>query len=422
MQCPSCGHRVPEEESRFCPSCGCALASSSPAKPPDPIAAIDGAVDAFEEGELQHALDALDEELDRAEQARDEITLIYLLDVSRQMVAQLEEGEFDNLEQLAADTEEALHAVQEGALSATLESARERFAQGDHPQALELLYRELSESPVADEEPARLAVWRVLAVAADMADALSDEDARPFEQVRLSAERRLKFASASANGQQAGQSEYHDHRPSPPMKGAFMSNEGEVREQELDEVEQESILEPFDTPNPWLQKLFGMADYGKAPTVAIGLLSEVSPDRDERLLAAVKCEHGRLRRGYLLATTKALRWIRTFPSRAQDSWGYDYKLDYKGISITKAVLILGTGDQFQTYRTRAKPFAAMYNVIQEAMAWEAAHANEMVLDAVATPAAPSASLAEELQKLAALHEQGILTSEEFASAKQRLVG
>jgi hypothetical protein len=197
-----------------------------------------------------------------------------------------------------------------------------------------------------------------------------------------------------------------------------MSSGTEDSQLEADELEQETTVEPFETPNPWLQKLFSMADYGKVPVAAVGLLREVTPDLEERLLAAMKCEHGRLRRGYLLATTKCLRWIRTFPSRADDSWGYDYKLEYKGISLTKAVLILGTGDQFQTYRTRGKPFVGMYNVIQEAMAWEAAHADEMILDAaVATPS----SLSDEIQKLAAMHEQGILTAEEFAAAKQKLM-
>ena len=118
MQCPSCGHSVVDDESHFCSICGSELAPSAPTS--DPIAAIDTAVDAFEEGELQNALDVLDEELDRAEGARDEITLIYLLDVSRQMLAQLDQGQFDGLEQFVADAEDALHACQEGALPATL--------------------------------------------------------------------------------------------------------------------------------------------------------------------------------------------------------------------------------------------------------------------------------------------------------------
>jgi len=197
-----------------------------------------------------------------------------------------------------------------------------------------------------------------------------------------------------------------------------MSDIADASGAELEEVEQESVVEPFETPNPWLQKLFAMADYGKVPTAALALLREATPDPDERLLAAVKCEHGRMRRGYLLATSKGLRWIKTFPGKGQDSWGYEYKLDYKGISLTKAVLILGSGDQFQTFRTRAKPFAAMYGVIQEAMAWEIAHADEMVMNSVA---APAASLADELRELAAMREQDVLTAEEFAAAKQKLM-
>lgn len=182
------------------------------------------------------------------------------------------------------------------------------------------------------------------------------------------------------------------------------------------EVEQESVVEPFETPNPWLQRLFAMSEYGRVPEAVPGLLREVSPDPDERLLAAVKCEHGRLRRGYLLATTSCLRWIRLFPGRAEDSWGYHCELDYHGLSLTKAVLVLSTGDQFQTYRTRAKPFAAMYSVIQEAVAWEAAHADDQ-----ASRGPKQISLADELRELAALHDQGVLTAQEFATAKQKLM-
>jgi hypothetical protein len=60
----------------------------------------------------------------------------------------------------------------------------------------------------------------------------------------------------------------------------------------------------------------------------------------------------------------------------------------------------------------------MYKVIQEAMAWEAAHADEMVRNAV-TAQAPS--LADELRELAAMHQQGILSAVEFAAAKQKLM-
>jgi Short C-terminal domain len=39
-----------------------------------------------------------------------------------------------------------------------------------------------------------------------------------------------------------------------------------------------------------------------------------------------------------------------------------------------------------------------------------------------TPAAGSASVADELRKLAALREEGLLTDAEFAAAKRQLIG
>jgi hypothetical protein len=50
-----------------------------------------------------------------------------------------------------------------------------------------------------------------------------------------------------------------------------------------------------------------------------------------------------------------------------------------------------SGDQFQTWRTRAKPFVEKYNVIQQAMAWETTHADQMVVDAASTTVDAAAS-------------------------------
>jgi uncharacterized RDD family membrane protein YckC len=199
-ECPACGHPITDDESRVCSSCGLALAPS-PEQRSESIAAIDEAVNAFEAGDLRRASDILDEELDRAEETADEITLIYLLEVVRQMIAHLDEGTFGDLEDLVADTAEALHGVQEGALPLTLESAREAFARGDRVQAAELLDRELSVHPVADEERARLAVWRVYGVAGDMATGLAEGDASPFEEAKRSAERRLRPAPENATAE-----------------------------------------------------------------------------------------------------------------------------------------------------------------------------------------------------------------------------
>jgi tetratricopeptide (TPR) repeat protein len=361
MECQACGHSSADEGARFCSQCGAELGEL--ADRVDPIAVIDGAVEAFEAGELQRALDALDEQLDRAEAARDEITLIYLLDVSRQMVQQLDEGEFENLEQLVSDANEALRSVQAGRLSPSLELARKRFAEGDHPAALELLNRELTDAPTHDDETARLEVWRVFAVAAEMVDAL-DTARASFEQLRASAAHRLGAVDEVVDSDIAEPQDFEEL-------------------DELDEGEQESVLEPFETPNPWLQKLFAMPAYGRVPVIAVSLLREVSPDSDERLLAAIKVMHGRLRSGYLLATTKWLRWIGTFPMRQDDFWSYEYKVEYEGmgLGLTRGVIILASGHQFQTWSSRGKRFVQMYSVIQQAMSWEASNTGGNVVGA-----------------------------------------
>lgn len=199
-------------------------------------------------------------------------------------------------------------------------------------------------------------------------------------------------------------------------------NEHENRA-DFDIDEAETTMRAFETPNPWLRKLFDMPKYGVVPASTPGLLRELSVDPEEKLLAAIKCEHGRMRRGYLLATTGWLRWVRTFPGRADDMWEYSYKLDYQGMSLTKAVLVLGTGDQFQTFRTRAKPFYEMYRVIQQAMIWESQNADQKIVEAAeaASTTSQGPSLTDELMKLVELHTAGVLSDDEFAAAKNHLL-
>jgi hypothetical protein len=402
MECHVCGHSTADAAARFCAHCGSELVFSE--EEFDPIAAINEAVEAFEAGELQSALDILDEQLDSAEEAKDEVTLIYLLDVSRQMVRQLDEGEFENLEQLVSDAKGALRSVQQGALPPPLVLAHERFSEGNHQEAWELLSRVLAEAPTDNEATARLTLWRIFAVTTEMADALDNARAS-FEQLRLSAERRLAPAGELAS-----------FEPTEPDQFEGFD--------EVDKEEQESVLEPFDTPNPWLQKLFAMPAYGSVPTRALSLLREVSPDHDERLLTAIKVMNGRVRGGYLLATTKWLRWIQIFPMRQEELWSYDYKVEYKGLGLplTMGVIISASGLQFQSWGSRGKQFVQMYSIIQQAMTWDASSTDQKVAAALSKPgSSPPDSLADELRKLSEMHDRGTLTSEEFAAAKQKLM-
>jgi hypothetical protein len=63
MECHACGHSTADAAARFCSHCGAELVDSEDEF--DPIAAINEAVEAFEAGELQGALDILDKQLDR---------------------------------------------------------------------------------------------------------------------------------------------------------------------------------------------------------------------------------------------------------------------------------------------------------------------------------------------------------------------
>ena len=58
------------------------------------------------------------------------------------------------------------------------------------------------------------------------------------------------------------------------------------------EDEAEAILGTFETNNPWLQKVFAMPTYGQAPAKAVELLHEVSPDREERIITALRVRQG----------------------------------------------------------------------------------------------------------------------------------
>ena len=189
------------------------------------------------------------------------------------------------------------------------------------------------------------------------------------------------------------------------------------------DTDDDVVISAFETSNPWLRKLFGLPEFGRAPGIALGLLRSASPDPEERLLGAIKCGHGITSRGYLIATTHFLRWIQTLPIRDDDFWSYENALQVSGNVITTS-----DGMNFQVgfgnlgLGSHARKFAALYRAIQQAKAWEADHAQA---NTPASQNAPSASgpvdLADQLEKIARLHDGGVLTDEEFAQAKKRLL-
>jgi hypothetical protein len=70
-------------------------------------------------------------------------------------------------------------------------------------------------------------------------------------------------------------------------------------------------------------------------------------------------------------------------------------------------------------QNQAKQQAAAQS--QQAAAVEQAK-QQGAAEAMAAPAAPTKDVTAELQKLADLHKSGVLTDEEFAAAKKKLLG
>jgi hypothetical protein len=186
---------------------------------------------------------------------------------------------------------------------------------------------------------------------------------------------------------------------------------------DVDEDEAEATLGIFETDNPWLKKVFAMSTYGQAPAKAIELLHEVSPDQEERIITALRVKHGSYRRGYLIATTSCLRYVQTLPGRSENYWGYDYKLEIAGGMGQGGVIRTQEGEQFQARWGKVKQFRELYNTMQHAAAWDAEHKPQPT--PVVVQNAPG--LSDELEKLAALHAQGVLNDEEFQDAKQKLL-
>ena len=184
-----------------------------------------------------------------------------------------------------------------------------------------------------------------------------------------------------------------------------------------DEAEAEATLGTFETDNPWLKKVFAMPTYGQAPAKAIELLREVSPDPEERIITALRVKHGSYRRGYILATTSCLRYVQTLPGRTDDYFGYDYKVEIAGGMGQGGVIRTPDGNQFQARWGKVKQFRELYNAMQHASAWDAEH--KPLPTPVVVQNAPG--LSDQLEKLAALRTQGILTDDEFKDAKQKLL-
>ena len=130
-------------------------------------------------------------------------------------------------------------------------------------------------------------------------------------------------------------------------------------------AEAEITLQSFATENPYLRRLFTMKEYGRAPGRALQIYQQRVIDPDEKMLAAFKSQHGRMRWGYLIMTTDYLRWIQTLPLQDEEMYEYTDRIEQEGTMIR-----LPTGDQYQLKGFGAgRKFKALFQVAQQASLW-----------------------------------------------------
>lgn len=185
------------------------------------------------------------------------------------------------------------------------------------------------------------------------------------------------------------------------------------------------------TSNPWLKKIASSPMYGKVPENIVELMKRVSADPKEKVISAIWTWHGVMEQGYLVITTEYLRWIRIFPSGNEDEFfNFGQSMDKYGDNALTDAPIVGTvlnvaGLQFQVKfnKNAAREFKQLYGVVQQTLMHHGSnqehspeHEKEKHIERKT-----SGGVADELEKLAALHKQKILTDEEFQSAKQKLI-
>jgi Sec-independent protein translocase protein TatA len=185
---------------------------------------------------------------------------------------------------------------------------------------------------------------------------------------------------------------------------------------------QKVVLQPNDTDNPWMQRVFSSPAYGLIPSNITSLMKRVSADENEKVIGAIYTWHGRLQRlGYLVLTTHYLRYIQFFPLREDEFWVHDTVL-HKESNIEKRLSVHDRMFQAISSRRRVNAFQKMYKDLQQALFHEESKAAEAEQKHQEAKAAPVSSVSDELERLVALHQQGMLSDGEFRHAKQRILG
>lgn len=191
------------------------------------------------------------------------------------------------------------------------------------------------------------------------------------------------------------------------------------------------VLQPVDTDNPYLQRLFGHEAFGIAPERCGELLHGLQTAApDERLISAMKVRHGMTEGGVLMVTTHWLRYVkqgRVFTAIANDEfWPLDGAFELEAKLGGRPIFRTPDGNQFQVFptvpvvsRRQAKAFLEIYKLAILASAHLETQIQDAALQGMAAGGAKGT--AAEIKELVALRDSGALSDAEFDAAKARLL-
>jgi hypothetical protein len=189
------------------------------------------------------------------------------------------------------------------------------------------------------------------------------------------------------------------------------------------------VFQPFETDNPYLQKLFAHPSFGVFPNGCIEQLTGiVNVADDEQLVTGIHVGHGLMEGGSLMVTTHFLRYAkkgRLSASTKNEFWPLGTGMQLDADLGSPSTLLFETGHQFQigripiVSRRQAKGFFDIHKLVAGAGEHMHGELQAAALEGMASSGVPGA--AAEIKELAALRDAGDLSQEEFEVAKARLL-
>jgi hypothetical protein len=188
------------------------------------------------------------------------------------------------------------------------------------------------------------------------------------------------------------------------------------------------VLQPFESDNPYLQRLFAHPSFGVFPKGCIEQLIGIdNVAGDELLVTGLHVGHGLMEGGSLMVTTHFMRYAkkgRLSASTKNEFWPLGTGMQVSADLGNPSTLLLETGHQFQVgripivSRRQANGFFDVYKLVVGAGGHIHGELETAALEGMADSAGGTAA---EIKELVALRDAGDLSQQEFEAAKARLL-